>query len=169
MQEPDFETLYASVRGRLTGLARRFGRAVSADMDAEDIAQEALIAFWKLSQAGYPVRNAEALLVRITKNICISRLRRLHPTGGPAGCEALAGGEEATSATDRLDEETIKRLLYEHLTRTEREYMVLKADYGLTLDEIASRTGKTKPGIKTALSKARRKLEEQLRKLGYDR
>ena len=45
----------------------------------------------------------------------------------------------------------------------------MKAAEGLSLDEIVQKTGASRPGIKTALSKAKRKLKEQFKKSGYDR
>ena len=66
-----------------------------------------------------------------------------------------------------LDEETIKKRLYDALTKTERMYMLMKTEDGLTLNEMAQKTGSSKAGIKTAISKAKRKLEAQFKKLGY--
>ena len=62
----------------MKALARCFSRATDMAIDEEDIVQEALLAFWNLSEKGYPVRNTEALLVKITKNICVSHYRKRH-------------------------------------------------------------------------------------------
>lgn len=169
MTRQEFEHIYSSIRSKLIGLAKRFSKSASIDLDAEDVVQEALIAFWELSEKGYPVRDPEALLVRITKNICVSRLRKQKLQVEPLVGDAVAGGFDASVGVDRMDEEIIRQRLYETLTRTEREYMLMKAAEGLSLDEIVQKTGASRPGIKTALSKAKRKLKEQFKKSGYDR
>ena len=80
----------------------------------------------------------------------------------------LAGSFSKAASVD-MDEEDIvqiKRLLYDCLTSTQRSYMELKVGEAMSLDEIARTTGKTKPGIKTALSKAKAKMHDRLKKLG---
>ncbi len=65
------------------------------------------------------------------------------------------------------DEQIIKQRLYDTLTRTERLYMLMKSEQGLSLDEMVQETGSSKASVKVALSKAKKKLEEQLKKMGY--
>ena len=43
---------------------------------SEDIVQESLMRLWELVQKGYPVRDFEALAMKITKNLCVDRLRK---------------------------------------------------------------------------------------------
>ena len=167
MTQREFETIYTSVKADLMRLTRRFCVSASVDLDAEDMVQEALTAFWELSERGYPVSNPKALLVTITKNICISRYRRKQSRTEPISGDDIPGGESASYRADKSDEETIKKRLYDALTKTERMYMLMKTEDGLTLNEMAQKTGSSKAGIKTAISKAKRKLEAQFKKLGY--
>ena len=169
MTPQEFEHIYSSIWTKLTGMAKLFGRAAGINLDAEDVAQEAMVALWELAESGYPIRNPEALLVRIVKVTCIARLRKRRMDVVPIEGDNYRGGESATDAVEKMDEATIKKRLYECLTKTEREYMTLRTENGMTLDEISSVTGAQKPGISTALSKARKKLEEQFIKMGYDR
>ncbi len=169
MTQQEFEHIYSSIREKLTRLARQFGKASGVSIDAEDIAQEALITLWKLSQQGYPIQNPEGLLVKITKVSCISRMRKQQLKTCAIESDDYAGSDSSDERVEKLDETTIKNMLYECLTKTEREYMELRTNEGMSLDEIAEKTGKGKPGIYTAISKAKKKLEEQLKKLGYVR
>lgn len=57
MTELEFGNIAREHNGRLKALARRFSRAADTAIDEEDIVQEALLAFWNLSEKGYPVRN----------------------------------------------------------------------------------------------------------------
>ena len=74
MTEQEFAYLSDRIRGRLTALARRFNRASGCDADAEDIVQDALLTLWQLSKKGYPIRDEEALAVKITKTRCIESM-----------------------------------------------------------------------------------------------
>ena len=72
------------------------------------------------------------------------------------------------SKPDTEDGDKIKQILYRTLTKTEREYMAMKTEEDMSLDEIAEATGKGKPAVKTALSKARKKLMVAFKKNGYE-
>ena len=50
---------------------------------------------------------------------------------------------------------------------TQRLYMLMKSEQGLSLDEMMQETGGSRASVKIALSKAKKKLEEQLKKMGY--
>lgn len=153
---------------RLISLVGRFGSAASVNLDQDDIVQEAFMALWQLSQKGYPIRNAEALLVRITKNICVSRYRKQKNRLFTIIEEAVVPTDPSYGRLESRDDEKIRQLLYETLTKTEREYMEMKTDEEMSLDEMAEATGKTKESIKTALSKARKKLMDAFKTNGYE-
>lgn len=169
MTQQEFEHIYSSIWRKVTRLARQFSKASGVSMDAEDIAQEAMITLWELSRQDYPIKNPEGLLVKITKVACIARMRKQKYNTCAIEGDNYIGTERADEGALKMDEAKVKNMLYECLTKTEREYMELRTDEGMTLDEIAEKTGKGKPGIYTAISKAKKKLEAQLRKIGYDR
>ena len=76
MTEQEFAYLSDRIRGKLIALARRFNRASGCGADAEDIVQDALVTLWLLAENGYPVRDPEALAVKLTKTRCVERYRR---------------------------------------------------------------------------------------------
>lgn len=152
----------------MISLVGKFGSAASVNLDQDDIVQEAFMALWQLSQKGYPIRNAEALLVRITKNICVSRYRKQKNRLFTIIEEAVVPADPSYGRLESRDDEKIRQLLYETLTKTEREYMEMKTDEEMSLDEMAEATGKTKESIKTALSKARKKLMDAFKTNGYE-
>ena len=67
MEKDEFEKLSIKLRPKLLSLARNF--ALSSEMEADDVVQEAMMALWELVELDYPVRDAEALAVKITKNL----------------------------------------------------------------------------------------------------
>ena len=160
MTEQEFRHIAQDCSGRLKALARRFCRAADLAIDEDDVVQEALLAFWNLSGKGYPVRNAEALLVKITKNICISHYRRRHIVTEPIAGDVFPGGVPATERLDIQDAAALRKEMYGSLTPSELEYTRMREETGWSLDEMSANTGKDKSVIKSLLSKARRKMKE---------
>jgi RNA polymerase sigma-70 factor (ECF subfamily) len=165
MTEQEFAYLSDRIRGRLTALARRFNRAAGCDAEAEDTVQDALVTLWLLSEKGYPIRDAEALAVKITKTCCIERYRRQHIRFEPMADQGVPGGFSATSRTEEMDIDTIRGIVQRDLTDSQRQLLALRNEQGLSLDEIAAATGRPKSSVKVALSTARRRMKEQWKKM----
>ncbi len=64
---------------------------------------------------------------------------------------------------ENSDNQIVKKHLYYHLSVSERDFMAMRNDEDLSLDEIAKKTGRSKASIKVTLSNARRKLRENMR------
>ena len=165
MTEQEFAYLSDRIRGRLTALARRFNRASGMDAEAEDIVQDALVTLWQLAEKGYPVRDAEALAVKLTKTRCVERYRRQHIHFEPLSDQPVPGGYSATADTDETDIRTIRGIVQKDLTDSQRNLLNLRNEQGLSLDEIAAATGRPKGSIKVALSTARKKMMAQWQKM----
>ena len=165
MTEQEFAYLSDRIRGRLVKLARRFNRAAGLDMEAEDIVQDALVTLWQLAEKGYPVRDAEALAVKITKTRCVERYRRRHIRLEPLSDQPVPGGFSATADTDETDIDTIRNIVQRNLTDSQRKLVALRNEQGMSLDEIAEVTGRPKGSIKVVLSAARKKMMEQWKKM----
>ena len=165
MTEQEFAYLSDRIRSKLTALARRFNRAAGCDADAEDIVQDALLTLWQLSEKGYPIRDAEALAVKITKTRCVERYRRQHIRCEPMEGLSIAGGVPASSGVEELDIKTIRSIVQKDLTDSQRQLLTLRNEEGLSLDEISAATGRPKSSIKVALSTARKRMMEQMKKL----
>lgn len=163
MTSKEFENIYSSTRAKLARVVRRYNRAESFDLDEDDVIQEALMALWELSEQGYPIRNATALLVTITKNICVQRLRRrCLKVDNLDACEISISDNESSIYIP--DEDCLKQYFHECLTKSEYELMTMKAERGMSYDEIAGATGRTKASVKMSISRGRRKLQRLLKK-----
>lgn len=165
MTREEFGKISNGMRRELVALASRFIRATGGPEEAEDIVQEALLALWELYDKGYPVQNAKALAIKITKNICVSRHRKRKVETCSLKDDSLAGGPPADDRVEAADNTRIKKSLYGGLSRSEAELMTLKTERDLTLDEIAKETGRPKPSVKVLMSNARKKLRKQLKKI----
>ena len=165
MTEQEFAYLSDRIRSKLIALARRFNRASGCGADAEDIVQDALVTLWLLAKKGYPIRDAEALAVKITKTCCVERYRRQHIRFEPMEDLSIAGSISTSSGMEEMDMETIRGIVQRGLTDSQRKLLVLRHDDGLSLDEIAAVTGRPKTSIKVALSAARKKMMERYKKM----
>ena len=143
-------------------MAERFRLATDLPDPAEDIAQEALIKLWELIRNDYPVKDVEALAVKITKNLCVDRLRKRRLKQLPIIGDDYKGGDPASNAVDEADLNVMKEVLYEGLTDTQKKYIIMRNEWGLTLDEISNQTGKPKPIIKVTIANARKIMLKKL-------
>ena len=165
MTRQEFDILSERIRAKLLAAARRFcGFGRVGGEDPEDVVQEALTALWGLIDSGYPVRDAEALAMKMTKTAGVAHFRRRKLRQEPLRGDAYEGGAPATEATDLSDFVEMRRSLYACLSDTERVCLDLRNADGLSLDEIAAVTGKPKDSVKTTISAARRKMLGQLKK-----
>lgn len=145
-------------------IARRFADSSGMSDETEDIVQESLVTFWQLSEEGYPIRDAEALLVKITKNNCVAHYRKRKLRLQPLQDIDFVGGSSASDIVDTDDASKITETLFDSLTSTQRKYLKMRNDDGLSLDEIAAITGSPKASIKTTISVARKQMLELLKR-----
>ena len=118
MKREEFEILTKNIRRKLLAVSRNF--PLPSEMEADDVVQEALVALWELVEQDYPVRDAEALAVKITKNICVSHYRKAHLEVQSLSHDNYMGGMEATVLTDKEDLKKIRKSIYGALTMTQR-------------------------------------------------
>lgn len=165
MTRTEFENTAAAIREKMLGVARRFAVTAAAGVDGEDIVQEALAELWMLCESGYRIRNAEALAVKITKTVCVRHYRRRGPATTPIdGMDC----PDDCRASERVDAEEALRLrerLMGQLNRTQRLYLEMRSERGMSLDEIAAETGRPKSSVKATISQARRMLNEMLKRI----
>ena len=165
MTEQEFISLSQKIRGKLIALARRFNRAAGRVGEAEDVVQDALLTLWQLVRQDYPIRDAEALAVKLTKSCCVERYRKQHLRLEPLADRPFAGSDSASSGTERMDIETIRCFVQRDLSESQRKLLELRNENGLSLDQMAAVTGRPKSSIKVALSTARKKMMEKMKKL----
>ena len=164
MTRQEFEQLTLRIRSRLVMMAGRFVKD-SGILDApDDIVQESLLMLWNQTDNGYDIKNPEALAVTITKKVCLAHLRAGRAVLQSIDGMDVAGGASASALTDEIDINTVKESLLALLTPSQRLYLYLRNEMGLSLDEIEEATGCPKTSIKTTLSAARRLMLEQIKK-----
>ena len=164
MTRQEFDTFTVRVRNKLLALAWRYKASGGMDDEPEDIVQETFLTLWRLISEGYPVRDPEAIAVKIAKNLAAANIRRQKTDTISVMEIDIEGGASATELIDEQDCQTIRQDLYNSLTPTQVHYLELRNELGLSLDDIAKMTGKPKTSIKTTISSARKQLLEQIKK-----
>ena len=164
MTRQEFDTFTVRVRNKLLALAWRYKASGGMDDEPEDIVQETFLTLWRLISEGYPVRDPEAIAVKIAKNLAAANIRRQKTDTISVMEIDIEGGASATELIDEQDCQTIRQDLYNSLTPTQAHYLELRNELGLSLDDIAKMTGKPKTSIKTTISNARKQLLEQIKK-----
>lgn len=164
MTEKEFAYFSQRQRAKLTAIANKLVSGADRAEEAEDIVQETLLTLWNLLQGGYPAKDPEALVVTIAKNISVAHYRKTHIKVCNIESFDCPEGTNASQKVEETDQLLIKNNLYSHLSATQRKYMELRENEGLSLDEMATVTGKPKTSIKTTLSAARKQLMEELKK-----
>ena len=160
----EYEHSSGLIRPMLLRTASAFLGKNRASEEAEDIVQETLITLWRMVSSGYEVRNLEGLAVKICKNTCVAHYRRrkvmkIQPFDG----KDCIGGQAADTDVEKDDSDLLRKELFSHLNETQLQYIHLRNDEGLTLDEISSVCGRPKTSVKTTLSAARRQMLQLLK------
>lgn len=164
MTRQEFEQLTFRIRSRLVAMVGRFVKDSGIQDAPDDIVQESLLMLWSQTDNGYEIQNPDALAVTITKKVCLAHLRTARAVLQSIDGVDIAGGSSASALTDDADINTVKESLMSILTPTQRHYLHLRNEMGLSLDEIEEATGCPKSSIKTTLSAARRLMLEHIKK-----
>lgn len=150
-------------RPQLFGYCRKLTRDV---FDAEDLVHDTLIrGFASLGVVHQPIENPRAYLLRIATNLWIDQVRRREREGAilEAGEGALPVPEQLAAAPDRsVDLREAGATLMSRLIPQERAAVVLKDVFDLSLDETATILSTTSGTVKSALHRARGRLQEEV-------
>lgn len=155
------------VRARLLGIGYRI---TGTWADAEESADEALARLAVL-ETGEAPDNPEAWLTTVTTRLCLDRLRRRQRetyTGAwlpePVDSAFIDGALLPDEVAERRDDLRIAMLLaYEQLGPAERAAFVLREAYELPYAQIAEILEVAVPTVRQWVSRARRRLDTDLR------
>jgi RNA polymerase sigma-70 factor (ECF subfamily) len=139
--------------------------------EARDVAQDIFVRVYQRLDSYDGTSSFIAWLLRVSRNICIDRLRR-RSARPPASDLALDDGIELVAGGPSPEEEAAssarKALLYRALngmSDKNREIILLKEIHGLKLEEISEMLGLPIGTIKSRSSRARVELATRVRSL----
>ena len=129
-------------------------------MDAEDVAQEALLRLWNYCERLNANRNLEALAVKVAKNVCVDLYKSRNTyedeiTSDIASPPSQSADAElhAKEVQQKIDE------AIERLNPRERDLLKARQLEGKSAEEISEQTGIPKSSVKSMISTARKKLK----------
>lgn len=171
MTQEEFEHIAPALRELMLSVGRSF---FGNDDDAEDVAQEGLVALLRFIDRMESGIRHDALAIRVAKHCCMDMVRKRKSSlvgfskmneGAPPGCDTGASPHEHLEAKELY--ETVNEAV-QHLKPSERRLFEMRQIEGLELDDIAKQTNIAKPSIKSIVSAARKKvfteIKERLRK-----
>lgn len=150
MTQTEFEHLLLQTHDEMMRVAMSFFHDKE---DAEDVVQE--VCMRMLERGWKSGDNTEALLIKATKNLCVSvwRRQKLRET------EPLIMPSEASADTPLLQQEQRKQLeqAIAELTPSEQRFIRMKGEE-LSIEEMAEQTGVSKRTASTMLWQAKKRL-----------
>ena len=169
MTQEEFEHIAPALRELMLSVGRSF---FGNDDDAEDVAQEGLVALFKFIGRMEPGARHDALAVKVAKHCCMDIMRkrksRLFISGKMNEETAPPGRYMGASPHEDLEakelHEAVNRAV-QHLKPSERRLFEMRQIEGLELDAIAKQTNIAKPSIKSIVSAARKKVFAEIKKI----
>lgn len=134
-------------------------------MDAEDVAQEALLRLWKYCERLNADRNLDALAVKVAKNVCVDLYKSRNTYEDEITYDIASPPSQSADA--ELHAKEVQQKIDEAMERLNpRERDLLKARQleGKSAEEISEQTGIPKSSVKSMISTARKKLKMDLQK-----
>ncbi len=164
MQPEKYEVLFSEQQDRLYRFALRI---MKDPLLAEDIVQEVHVKCWQNRDTLESISNPGAWMMRVTKNLCIDKIRAQHST---ADLDAVAFSVQSHDpvpdrVTETEDLMQLLRELLEELPAKQKLVFHLREIEGLQYKEISEILDITGDEVKINLFRARQKIKEKLLKI----
>ena len=162
MELETFKITVLPLRDKLINFSLRL---MQEKADAEDIVQEAFLKLWYIREKLDGYNSVEALAMQVTKNLALDKLRARRPEGPDIETLSLDSGYR--SPAEQLEQQDAAariRQLISQLPAVQQTIIRMKDVEGYEIAEIAEITGSQVEAIRSNLSRARKKIREQLMK-----
>lgn len=166
MTQEEFEHIAPALRELMLSVGRSF---FGNDDDAEDVAQEGLVALLRFIDRMESGIRHDALAIRVAKHCCMDMVRKRKSSlvgfskmkeGAPPGWDISTSPHEHLEAKELY--EAVNEAV-QHLKPSERRLFEMRQIEGLELDDIAKQTSIAKPSIKSIVSAARKKVFTEIK------
>lgn len=159
----DLETFKQTVIPLRAKLLNFCTKLTNEGEDAEDIVQETFLKLWYIRDKLDGYRSVEALSVQIAKNICMDYFRTKKPQGPTLDTlTGLSSGSDTEQLVEERELVDKVKSLIKALPSLQQTIIRMKDVEGYELNEIAGITGTQIEAVRTNLSRARKKIREQL-------
>lgn len=141
---------------------------VENKQDAEDLLQETYCKLWEKRNELEDIRNIEAFSVTIIKNLCLDFLRSPKRNRQEEAVETISLNSTDSTPDKILEEQDeiryIKQLI-DCLPANQRQVIHLRGLSDCSMEEIEEITGFSAVNVRTLLSRARKIIREEYKKL----
>ena len=160
MELETFKITVLPLREKLFNISRRMMEDRS---DAEDIVQETFLKLWQIREKLDSYNSVEALAIQVAKNLALDKLKQHRPEGTDITQLSLDSGSRKP-AEELEQQDTVARIrwLIGKLPSLQQTIIRMKDVEGYELAEIAEITGTQVEAVRVNLSRARKKIREQL-------
>lgn len=168
MQASDFKQLFLPCHRKLFSVAYRL---MSNAQAAEDMVQETFLKLWMQRDKMEKVDNPEAYSITVLRRIFYDKMRagHLQEVDKDVGSLQVSSSQNISKQLEEADEYQRVRLLITHLPEPQARIMLMRDIEDRSFDEISTKTGLTEVNIRSILSRARKKIREQIKAMRYDK
>ena len=168
MQASDFKQLFLPCHRKLFSVAYRL---MSNAQAAEDIVQETFLKLWMQRDKMEKVDNPEAYSITVLRRIFYDKMRARHlqEVDKDVGSLQVSSSQNISKQLEEADEYQRVKLLITHLPEPQARIMLMRDIEDRSFEEISTETGLTEVNIRSILSRARKKIREQIKVMRYDK
>ena len=168
MQASDFKQLFLPCHRKLFSVAYRL---MSNAQAAEDMVQETFLKLWMQRDKIEKVDNPEAYSITVLRRIFYDKMRARHlqEVDKDVGSLQVSSSQNISKQLEEADEYQRVRLLINHLPEPQARIMLMRDIEDRSFEEISIETGLTEVNIRSILSRARKKIREQIKAMRYDK
>ena len=168
MQASDFKQLFLPCHRKLFSVAYRL---MSNAQAAEDMVQETFLKLWMQRDKMEKVDNPEAYSITVLRRIFYDKMRagHLQEVDKDVGSLQVSSSQNISKQLEEADEYQRVRQLITQLPEPQARIMLMRDIEDRSYDEISIETGLTEVNIRTILSRARKKIREQIKAMRYDK
>ena len=159
MKQDDFIATVLPFKDKLYRLAKRI--LVSSD-EAEDAVQEVYLKLWKGRQSIQKYRSPEAFAITMTKNYCLDRLKSKQASNLKIVHSNYQNHESLDEQIEANDGVSLVFKIMETLPEQQKIILQLRDVEEFEFAEISKMLDINETAIRVALSRARKKVREQL-------
>ena len=166
MQASDFKQLFLPCHRKLFSVAYRL---MSNAQAAEDIVQETFLKLWMQHDKMEKVDNPEAYSITVLRRIFYDKMRvgHLQEVDKDVGSLQVSSSQNISKQLEEADEYQRVRLLINHLPEPQARIILMRDIEDRSFEEISIETGLTEVNIRSILSRARKKIREQIKAMRY--
>ena len=168
MQASDIKQLFLPSHRKLFSVAYRL---MSNAQAAEDMVQETFLKLWMQRDKMEKVDNPEAYSITVLRRIFYDKMRagHLQEVDKDVGSLQVSSSQNISKQLEEADEYQRVRLLITHLPEPQARIMLMRDIEDRSFEEISTETGLTEVNIRSILSRARKKIREQIKAMRYDK